>query len=283
MRASRQLIATRPDLVARNPGLLPWLPPQLPGETFAYERGDGSRMYLTWFNSEIVVAGVSRDRMADVAHIQPIAWALAARLVDDDGLVYEYMPSEREQMAAEPVQAEPDLLPLLPGNRRGWHIRRSRWLARHGRPLRQLAWNGLVLVAIPAGLVIVAIAGSLATYRSVEAATGHGTKGYFVCVHHTHGIFRLPDGEIGRLHVTFADPPPELRPGAVIAALDTGDATFVFARHGSRHWVTNAALMSLIVAAAGLWAWFVPLRARRRRRAIKTAPDPGRAPQHPVP
>src|SRR5215813_863943 len=163
-------------------------------------------------------------------------------------------------MATEPGQAHPDRLSQTSGKPRSWRIRRSGRLARHGLGLRRLAWRGLVLVAIPAGLVIVAIAGSLATYRSVEAATGHGTIGYFICVHGTDGIFRLPDGRIGRLHVTFADPPPALRPGAMIAALDTGDATFVFARHGSRHWVTNAVLMSLVVAAAGAWAWFVLLR-----------------------
>ncbi len=184
-------------------------------------------------------------------------------------------------MAAEPGQAEPDLESLIPGKRRGRHGRRSRWLAWRGLRLRRLARRGLVPAAIPAVLVIVAVAGSPATYRSIEAATGHGTKGYFVCVHDADGFFRLPDGRISRPHVEFADPPPGLRPGTAVPALDTGDVTFVFARHGSRHWVSNAVIMSLVVAAAGLWTWLVPLRARRRR-ASGTPPVPGTGTAGPV-
>lgn len=90
LRASRDLIATRPELIARNPDLARMLPPDFRINTFAYERGDGSRMYLTWFDGEIVIAGVGRDRPGDVARMQPIAWALGANLVDDDGTVYQH-------------------------------------------------------------------------------------------------------------------------------------------------------------------------------------------------
>jgi hypothetical protein len=89
LRASQDLIMTRPDLIARNPDLARALPPGLRTDTFAYQRRDGSRMYLTWFNGEVVVAGLGRDRASDVASMQPIAWSLGAHLVDDNGTVYE--------------------------------------------------------------------------------------------------------------------------------------------------------------------------------------------------
>jgi hypothetical protein len=146
------------------------------------------------------------------------------------------------------------------------------WLAdgteqsNHRRHLGWYAWRALLLVVIPVGLITVAVAGSLATYRAVQAAEGHGTKGYFVDVHSAVGEFRLPDGQITRPHVTFADAPPALRTGAVLPALDTGDVTYVFARHGSRHWETNAGVLALVILAFGAWLWFVPLRERHRRR-----------------
>jgi len=88
LRASRDLILTRPDLIARNPDLARVLPPGLWTDTFTYERGDGSRMYLTWLNGEIVVAGLGRDRASDIASMEEIAWSLAAHLVDDNGKVF---------------------------------------------------------------------------------------------------------------------------------------------------------------------------------------------------
>ncbi len=91
LRASQDLILTRPDLIARNPDLARALPPGFPIYTFTYERGDGSRMYLTWFNGEIVIAGLGRDRASDVASMQPIALSLGAHLVDDNGKVYEHV------------------------------------------------------------------------------------------------------------------------------------------------------------------------------------------------
>jgi hypothetical protein len=48
-------------------------------------------LYLTWFNSEIVVAGIGQDYAGDIACMQPIAWALGARLIGDDGTVYDHM------------------------------------------------------------------------------------------------------------------------------------------------------------------------------------------------
>jgi hypothetical protein len=99
LRASRELIATRMDLVARNPDLGRVLPPGFPISIFAHERADGSRMYLTWLNGQIVIAGLGRDRASDVASMQPIAWSLAAHLVDDDGRVWHAsrrLPGQRD-------------------------------------------------------------------------------------------------------------------------------------------------------------------------------------------
>jgi hypothetical protein len=89
LRASQNLIRTRPDLIARNPDLARALPLGFPVHTFTYRRGDDSEMYLTWFNGEVVVAGLGRDWPGDVARMQPIAWALGAHLVDDNGKAYE--------------------------------------------------------------------------------------------------------------------------------------------------------------------------------------------------
>lgn len=147
------------------------------------------------------------------------------------------------------------------------------WLAegnsrrRRGRRLGRYAWRAFILVVVPVGLITIAVAGSLATYRAVQAAEGHGTKGYFIDVRNALGEFRLPDGQVTRPHVTFADPPRALRPGAVIPALDTGDVTYVFPRHGSRHWETNSGVLAFVVLALGAWLWFVPLRIRHKRRA----------------
>lgn len=88
-RVSPDFILTRPDLIARNPGLARALPPGMPIYTFTYQRDGGSRMYLTWFNGEIVIAGLGQDRTGDIASMQPIASSLAAHLVDDNGKVYE--------------------------------------------------------------------------------------------------------------------------------------------------------------------------------------------------
>lgn len=89
LRASQNLFATRPDLIARNPDLARALPLGFPVHTFTYQRGDGSKMYLTWFNGEIVIAGLGQDRAGDIGSMQPIALSLAAHLVDDNGRVYE--------------------------------------------------------------------------------------------------------------------------------------------------------------------------------------------------
>ncbi|HYK31449.1 MAG TPA: hypothetical protein VEV63_05780, partial [Streptosporangiaceae bacterium] len=91
VRATQNAILNRPDMIARNPDLARALPPGFPVHTFTYQRSDGSKMYLTWFNGEIVVAGLGQDRAGDIASMQPIAWSLGAHLVDDKGKVYEHV------------------------------------------------------------------------------------------------------------------------------------------------------------------------------------------------
>jgi len=91
VRATQNAIVARPDLIARNPDLASALPLGFPVHTFTYQRGDGSKMYLTWFNGEIVIAGLGRDSVGDIASMQPIAWSLAAHLIDEDGKVYEHV------------------------------------------------------------------------------------------------------------------------------------------------------------------------------------------------
>jgi len=145
------------------------------------------------------------------------------------------------------------------------------------------AWRAVVLIVIPAGLAVLAVAGALATYRAVLAAEGDGTKGYFVSVRGTQGDFRLPDGRITRRHVTFADPASRLRRGAVIPALDTGDASNVFARHGSRYWETDASILAVVLAASGAWIVLVPVRSRRRRAVPVPGARPGAGRRRPRP
>jgi hypothetical protein len=139
------------------------------------------------------------------------------------------------------------------------------------------AGRALIRYVVPVVLLVVAVAGSLATYRAVEAAEGHGTNGYFVDVSNARGEFQLPDGQVTRPHVTFADPPAGLSPGTVLPALDTGDATYVFTRHGSRHWITDTGILAFVLVAFGAWLWFVPLRLRHQRRA-ELEPVPGAGP-----
>jgi len=138
------------------------------------------------------------------------------------------------------------------------------------RPARLVA-RCVIVVLLPAGIIAVLVAGSLATWRAAQAAEGHGTPGYFVSVQGARGEFRLPDGKITRQNVSFAGSASGLSPGAVVPALDTGDVTYVFPRHGSGHWVSDAATLAVTVIALGTWIWLIPVRWRRRRPAAPIA------------
>jgi drug/metabolite transporter (DMT)-like permease len=113
--------------------------------TFAYERGDGSRMYLTWFNGEIVIAGVGRDRARDVASMQPIAWSLGAHLADNDGKVLSAGESTRYGMVRGVVPLSIGLVCLAIGMLVGAF---AKWVPHHQTPG---AVTAVVLIAI--GLV----------------------------------------------------------------------------------------------------------------------------------
>jgi hypothetical protein len=84
-------IEKRPDLIARHKGPMPALRGYWDsyGPAFAIERGDGTRIRLSWFDSRVAVSNLGSDRAADVARVLPIAKAIGAHLVDDEGTVYE--------------------------------------------------------------------------------------------------------------------------------------------------------------------------------------------------
>lgn len=88
MRQLDELLASRPDLVAASRDAVQKLRPAQRKKDFAYERGDGTRMKFHWHSSQIDVSGVGPDRESDAARMLPVARALGAQLVDDDGTVY---------------------------------------------------------------------------------------------------------------------------------------------------------------------------------------------------
>jgi hypothetical protein len=83
-----ELLASRPDLVAEDRDVVQAVRPTQRKKNFAYERGDGTRMKFHWNGSQIDVSGVGPDRESDAVRMLPIARALGAQLVDDDGTVY---------------------------------------------------------------------------------------------------------------------------------------------------------------------------------------------------
>ena len=63
-------------------------------------------------------------------------------------------------------------------------------------------------------------------------------------------------------------PHSTLYQGDRLAALDTGDALNVYARHGSRKWIADLACAVIGAIGFGLWAWSVPYRTARRRARL---------------
>lgn len=108
---------------------------------------------------------------------------------------------------------------------------------------------------------------------AVSAAQGHGTRGYFVaqaenCGRHGctwSGQFRLPDGQVTRSNVTFDGSYPGMHAGSVVPALDTGDFSAVFPRHGADSWITDVAVMTFGIGLIGRTIW---TSAKRRRDAL---------------
>jgi len=88
MRQLDELLASRPDLADKGRDIVQALRPAQRQKNFAYERGDGTRLKFHWHSSQIDVSGVRPDRESDAAHVLPIARALGAELVDEDGTLY---------------------------------------------------------------------------------------------------------------------------------------------------------------------------------------------------
>jgi len=155
-------------------------------------------------------------------------------------------------------------------------IEQARWRHSHRRPPRfsfdpriwVLKW--LVFPVAAAGLLLM---GAVQFGPALAAAAGHGTAGYFVAEVEScgkygcewTGNFVAPDGRVTLRSVGFKGPHGTLYRGDRLAALDTGDPSSVYARHGSRDWIGALAAIVIGVIGFGLWAWRVPYRAARRR------------------
>lgn len=130
-----------------------------------------------------------------------------------------------------------------------------------------LRW--LVFPVATAGLLLV---GAIEFGPALAAAEGHGTAGYFVTEVENcgkggcswTGNFVAPDGRVTLRNVGFMGPHGILYRGDRLAALDTGEAANVYARHGSRNWIADLAFIVVGVIGFGLWAWRVPYRTARR-------------------
>lgn len=135
---------------------------------------------------------------------------------------------------------------------------------------RQWVLKWLTLPVLGAVLIL---AGAIQFRPALAAAGGHGTAGYFVaeveqCTKGNcgwTGNFMTPDGRVTLRNVSFMGPHGTLYRGARLAALDTGDAASVYARHGSRNWIADLAMMVIGTIGFGLWLWRVPYRTARRR------------------
>jgi hypothetical protein len=155
----------------------------------------------------------------------------------------------------------------------------ARW--RHAKPPRRRtdprAWV-LKWVFIPLGAAALLIAGAVQFGPALAAARGHGTTGYFVAeVEHCGrggcgwtGEFVVPDGRVTLQNVSFLGPHGTLYRGDWLEAMDAGNPGAVYARHGSRDWLADLAMIIVGSLGFGLWARLVLYR-RVRRRARRDA------------
>lgn len=146
----------------------------------------------------------------------------------------------------------------------------------HRRPPRAQgdprAWT-LKWLIIPVATVGLVLFGATTIGPALAAAEGHGTPGYFVAeVENCNksgcgwtGKFVASDGRVTLGNMSFMGPHGTLYRGDRLAALDTGDAAYVYARQGSRNWIADLAFIVVGVIGFGLWAWRVPYRTARRR------------------
>lgn len=174
--------------------------------------------------------------------------------------------AEYRRLHDELAQAQADLTRQLEQARRRHSHRRPRHF-RSDPGMGALKW-----VVFPAATVFMLVAGAIQFGPALAAAEGHGTAGYFVAETENcskdgcnwTGNFVAPDGRVTLRNVGFMGPHGTLYQGAKFAALDTGDTARVYARHGSRDWMTDLACIVFGVIGFGLWAWRVPYRTARR-------------------
>ena len=134
---------------------------------------------------------------------------------------------------------------------------------------------------IPAGTVVLVVGGAGEIGPAHRAATGHGTRGYWVAELQDVcrnppcgwlGNFVLPDGQVSRYYVSYIGKHGPLHQGSRLPAIDTGGPKEVFPRNESQAgWIGD--LAGIIIGAIGfpLWLWRVPYRWFRSR--IR-GPDP---------
>lgn len=136
-------------------------------------------------------------------------------------------------------------------------------------PIGVLLW-----FLIPLFAVIILQDGAREIGPAREAASGHGTHGFFVAevdhcdnrsVCYWTGNFALPDGLVTRRNVTLF-PSGNMYSGEKIPALDTGAPRDVFARSGSTAWIEDLVYIIVGSVVLALWALFMPVRRLRRRR-----------------
>jgi hypothetical protein len=173
---------------------------------------------------------------------------------------------EYRRLHDELAQAQADLTRQLEQARRR-HSHRMPRRFRSDPGMLTLKW-----IVFPAAIIFMLVAGAIRFGPALAAAEGRGTAGYFVAETENcskdgcswTGNFVAPDGRVTLRNVDFSGPHGTLYRGARFAAIDAGDSARVYARHGSRDWMTDLAYIVLGVIGLGLWAWRVPYRAARR-------------------
>lgn len=158
-----------------------------------------------------------------------------------------------------------------------WRVRRS-LLARGAHALWSVvAWT-VKWLPIPALALFLVLTGAIGIGPAAGAALGYGTQGYFVPTRLNcgsrctwSGDFMLPGGRITRTGVSLDNPHGPLLHDEPVPALDTGEQGTVFPPHGGRLWILRLIELVAGMVFAVLWAWRVPLRARRRRRRLRSA------------
>jgi hypothetical protein len=174
---------------------------------------------------------------------------------------------EYRRLHDELAQTQADLTRQIEQARR----RHSHRMPRRFRPDPRM-WV-LKWIIFPVVTALVLLVGATQFGPALAAAEGHGTAGYFVAEVENcdkgrcgwTGNFVAPDGRATLRNVGFMGPHGTLYRGARLAALDTGGAADVYARHGSREWMADLAFIVVGVIGFGLWAWRVPYRTARRR------------------